>query len=47
MAKKKPLTPVERIEEIAAGDLDTHSRTLRRIRHWQKRIWRESQKESK
>lgn len=39
-----------RIEKVAAGDIgngakSAHKRTVKRIRHWQRRIWKESHPE--
>lgn len=43
MSKEK----VERIEKIAFGDISSakpaHNKTLKRVIHWQKRIWKASQ----
>jgi len=31
---------VRRLEGIAIGDLFKYGRTLKRIKHWQKRLWK-------
>lgn len=35
----------QQLEEIAVSDLLAHKRTVRRIRHWQRHIWRASHPE--